>query len=427
MMKIASVIARQLLDCKARPLVEVEITTDTGHVGRGASPTGTSVGSHEAFVLRDGDRTHYNGLSVHRAIAAVTDEIAPVLFGAELDDPRSLDRIMIELDGTPDKHRLGGNAIYSTSIALLRAAAAAAGMPAYTYVGALLGLKPPTTVPVPSFNMINGGHYGDVCQTFSEFLVVPYRADSVAAAVETGVSVFAMLGEVLAVRLGRTPTLASSYGYVAPSSDPHVVLEMLVDAVERAGCADVVAFALDCASSEVYDSSSATYAFNGERVTAAALIDYARELSTEFPMLFIEDLLDGDDWAGFSKAVQTVNRSIILGDDLIVTNRDRLQRAVETSAVDGFILKPNQVGTIAEALDCFEYATRNAILAIPSGRSGGVIDDVVMDLAVGLGAPFQKNGAPRSGERIEKLNFLLRAAEGIPDCALADVPALVRF
>ncbi|MCA2240845.1 enolase [Mycobacterium sp. WUMAC-067] len=427
MMKIASVIARQLLDCKARPLVEVEITTDTGHVGRGASPTGTSVGSHEAFVLRDGDRTHYNGLSVHRAIAAVTDEIAPVLFGAELDDPRSLDRIMIELDGTPDKHRLGGNAIYSTSIALLRAAAAAAGMPAYTYVGALLGLKPPTTVPVPSFNMINGGHYGDVCQTFSEFLVVPYRADSVAAAVETGVSVFAMLGEVLAVRLGRTPTLASSYGYVAPSSDPHVVLEMLVDAVERAGCADVVAFALDCASSEVYDSSSATYAFNGERVTAAALIDHARELSTEFPMLFIEDLLDGDDWAGFSKAVQTVNRSIILGDDLIVTNRDRLQRAVETSAVDGFILKPNQVGTIAEALDCFEYATRNAILAIPSGRSGGVIDDVVMDLAVGLGAPFQKNGAPRSGERIEKLNFLLRAAEGIPDCALADVPALVRF
>lgn len=427
MMKIASVIARQLLDCKARPLVEVEITTDTGHVGRGASPTGTSVGSHEAFVLRDGDRTHYNGLSVHRAIAAVTDEIAPVLFGAELDDPRSLDRIMIELDGTPDKHRLGGNAIYSTSIALLRAAAAAAGMPAYTYVGALLGLKPPTTVPVPSFNMINGGHYGDVCQTFSEFLVVPYRADSVTAAVETGVSVFAMLGEVLAVRLGRTPTLASSYGYVAPSSDPHVVLEMLVDAVERAGCADVVAFALDCASSEVYDSSSATYAFNGERVTAAALIDHARELSTEFPMLFIEDLLDGDDWAGFSKAVQTVNRSIILGDDLIVTNRDRLQRAVETSAVDGFILKPNQVGTIAEALDCFEYATRNAILAIPSGRSGGVIDDVVMDLAVGLGAPFQKNGAPRSGERIEKLNFLLRAAEGIPDCALADVPALVRF
>jgi len=204
-------------------------------------------------------------------------------------------------------------------------------------------------------------------------------------------------------------------------------MEVLAEAVERADCADVMAFALDSASSEVYEKSTQTYALNGERVTSEALIDYVRALSEDFPMVFIEDLLDGDDWDGFTKAAQTINRSIILGDDLIVTNRDRLERAVTTSAVGGFILKPNQVGTIAEALDCFEYASRKAILAIPSGRSGGVIDDVVMDLAVGLGAPFQKNGAPRSGERIEKLNFLLRVAEGIPNCALADVPALVRF
>jgi enolase len=426
-MKIASVVARQVLDCKARPLVEVEITTDTGHVGRGASPTGSSVGAHEAFVLRDGVQSEYHGLSVHRAVSAVTDEIAPVLLGAELDDPRYLDRVMIELDGTPDKHRLGGNAIYSTSIALLRAASAAAGLPTYTYVGALLGLSAPTTVPAPSFNMINGGRYGDVFQTFSEFLVVPYRAESIQSAVEKGVRLFGVLGEVLTRRLGRAPLIASSYGYVAPSRDPRIVMEVLAEAVERAGCADTMAFALDCASSEVYDKSTQTYAFNGEQVIAEALIDYARTLSEDFPMVFIEDLLDGDDWDGFTKAAQTVGRSIILGDDLIVTNRQRLERAVKASAVDGFILKPNQVGTIAEALDCFEYASQNAILAIPSGRSGGVIDDVVMDLAVGLGAPFQKNGAPRSGERIEKLNFLLRAAERIPNCALADVPALVRF
>jgi enolase len=177
----------------------------------------------------------------------------------------------------------------------------------------------------------------------------------------------------------------------------------------------------------VYDDDLQTYALNGERVTAEELIDFARALSEDFPLVFIEDLLDGDDWNGFTKAVQAIDRSIILGDDLIVTNRDRLERAVKSSAVDGFVLKPNQVGTIAEALDCFEYAARNGILAIPSGRSGGVIDDVVMDLAVGLNAPFQKNGAPRSGERIQKLNFLLRAAENIPNCALANVPALVRF
>jgi enolase len=426
-MKITSVVARQLLDCKARPLVEVEITTDTGHVGRGASPTGTSVGVHEAFVLRDGDRSEYGGLGVHHAVSAVTGEIAPVLVGAGLDDPRTLDRVMIELDGTPDKHRLGGNAIYSTSVALLRAASAAAGVPTHTYVRALLGLPPPTTVPVPTFNMINGGRYGDIFQTFNEFLVVPYRADSIESAVEKGVSLFAALGDVLARRHGHAPLVASSYGYVAPSSDPRVVMEVLTEAVERAGCTEIMAFALDCASSEVYDETSQTYAFNGERVTAEALIDYVRSLSENFPLVFVEDLLDGDDWDGFAKAVQTVCRSIILGDDLIVTNRARLERAVKASAVDGFILKPNQVGTIAEALDCVEYASQHDILAIPSGRSGGVIDDVVMDLAVGLAAPFQKNGAPRSGERIEKLNFLLRAAEGIPNCTLANVPSLVRF
>jgi enolase len=282
-------------------------------------------------------------------------------------------------------------------------------------------------VPAPSFNMINGGRYGDVSQTFSEFLVVPYRAESIQSAVEKGVRLFGVLGEVLTRRLGRAPLIASSYGYVAPSSDPRIVMEVLAEAVERAGCADIMAFALDCASSEIYDKSTHTYAFNGERVTAEALIDYARTVSEDFPMVFIEDLLDGDDWDGFTKAAQTVGRSIILGDDLIVTNRQRLEHAVKTSAVDGFIMKPNQVGTIAEALDCFEYASQHDILAIPSGRSGGVIDDVVMDLAVGLGTPFQKTGAPRSGERIEKLNFLLRAAERIPNCALADVPALVRF
>ncbi|HEU4361776.1 MAG TPA: enolase C-terminal domain-like protein [Mycobacterium sp.] len=427
MMKIASVVARQLLDCKARPLLEVEVTTDTGHVGRGASPTGTSIGMHEAFVLRDGDPAQYNGLSVHRAVSAVTDEIAPVLVGAELDDPRALDWVMIELDGTPDKHRLGGNAIYSTSVALLRAAAAEAGTPTYTYLGALLGLPPPTTLPVPSFNMINGGRYRDVVQPFNEFLVVPYQADSIESAVEKGVSLFGVLGEVLTERLGCAPLIAPSYGYVAPSSDPRVVLEVLAEAVERAGFADVMAFALDCASSEVYDNSAQTYPLNGEWLTAEALIDYARTLSEDFPVLFIEDLLDGDDWAGFTKATQTINRSIILGDDLIVTNRHRLERAVKASAVDGFIMKPNQVGTIAEALDCFEYAAQNAILTIPSGRSGGVIDDVVMDLAVGLGVPFQKNGAPRSGERIAKLNFLLRTAEHIPNCELSDVSALARF
>jgi enolase 1/2/3 len=425
-MKITSVTARQLLDCKTRPLVEVEIVTEDGHVGRGASPTGSSVGAHEAFILRDGDPGEYNGLSVHRAVDVVTNEIAPALIGTELNLEAN-DRLMIDLDGTPDKSRLGGNAIYSTSIALLRAAAAAAGVPTYSWIAEHFGPGPVAQVPVPGFNMINGGRYGSVVQPFNEFIVMPYRAVSIEDAVEKSVKLFGVLEEVLTEYLGRKPQVASSFGYASPSSDPREVLRLMTTAVERAGVADTMAFALDCASSEMYDSATGTYELNGERVSSDDLVDYTRRLSDEFPFVFIEDLLDEDDWAGYTKAVATIDKSIILGDDLVVTNRDRLQRAVELSAVGGFILKPNQVGTITEALDCYRYAVDNQLLAIPSGRSGGVIDDVVMDLSVGLSVPFQKNGAPRSGERIEKLNFLLRVADTTPECALADLSDIVEF
>ncbi|GAA2546342.1 phosphopyruvate hydratase [Mycolicibacterium diernhoferi] len=407
-------------------MVEVEITTDNGYVGRGAAPTGSSVGAHEAFILRDGDPTEYNGLSVHRAVDAVNNEIAPALVGTQLDLEAN-DRLMIDLDGTPNKSRLGGNAIYSTSIALLRAASTAAGLPTYSWIAEHFGPGPVSQVPVPSFNMINGGRYGDVVQPFNEFIVMPYKACSIQDAVEKSVKLFGVLEEVLTEYLGRKPQVASSYGFASPSSDPREVLKLLMTAVERAGVAETMAFALDCASSEMFDAATGSYELNGDRVTSDDLIDYVRELSDEFPFVFIEDLLDEDDWAGYPKAVAQIDKSIILGDDLVVTNRDRLQRAVESSAVGGFILKPNQVGTITEALDCYRYAVAHDLFTIPSGRSGGVIDDVVMDLSVGLSVPFQKNGAPRSGERIEKLNFLLRVADSTPGCVLADVPAIVKF
>jgi enolase len=426
-MKISSITARQLLDCKARPLVEVEVTTESGIVTRGAAPTGSSVGAHEASVLRDHDLSEYGGLSVHRAVRTVHEVIAPALVGSDLTDLAALDRRMVDLDGTPDKSRLGGNTIYSTSIALLRAAAAVEGIPTYTYVNELLNLDPISTVPVPSFNLINGGRYGDLVQPFNEFLVMPYRMPTIESAIEISVRLFGVLGEVLTKHLGSPPAVASSYGYVAPSADPRVVLEILSMAVESAGCTDEMAFALDCASSEMYDRDTATYELLDRRVERGELIDFTRRLSEDFPLVFVEDLLDEDDWTGWPEAVRAIPRTLILGDDLIVTNLGRLQRAVAESAVDGFILKPNQVGTITEALECYRYAREQKLLAIPSGRSGGVIDDVVMDLSVGLSVPFQKNGAPRSGERIEKLNFLLRAAERIPDCRLADVAGLVRF
>lgn len=426
-MRIRSVTARQILDCKARPLVEVEVATDNGIIGRGAAPTGSSVGAHEAYVLRDGDPSEYGGLSVHRAVKAVNEVIGPELIGHDVADQPAIDEIMNQLDGTEDKSRLGGNSIYSTSIAVLRAAAACAGLPVYQYlrVGRQLGSL--NTVPVPSFNMINGGRYGEILQPFNEFIVMPYRADTIEIAVEQGIKLFHVLGDVLRERLGHAPQVASSYGFAAPSADPRIVLGILREAADRAGSADIMGFALDCASSEMYDADTDTYELLGERVSSAELITYTRDLAEEFPLIFVEDLLDEDDWAGYTDAVTQIDRTLILGDDLIVTNRERLERAARTVAVDGFILKPNQVGTITDALACFDYATSRGLIAVPSGRSGGVIDDIVMDLSVGLEVPFQKNGAPRSGERIEKLNFLMRAAEAPTVHGLADVSKLVRF
>lgn len=423
MSKIVTVHARQLLDCKARPMVEVVVTTEDGVVGRGAAPTGQSVGMHEAVVLRDGDPGAYSGLSVRQAVANVEETIGPALVGMDIREQRTLDQRMIELDGTPDKHRLGGNAIYSTSIACLRGAAELADQPLYRY----LSRSPIRQVPVPCFNVINGGRDGDIVQPFNEFIVVPWGAKSIDQAVEMGVLFFAALGARLQRHLGRPPEVGSSYGYRAPSADPAVVLELMQATIRECGYADAMALALDCASSEMYDANTCTYELLGRRVVNAELVTYARQLSEQFDLVFVEDLLDENDWDGWAEAPQQIPRSLLLGDDLIATNRERLERAVALRAVDGFILKPNQVGTISEALDTFAYAQDCGLLAIPSGRSGGVIDDVVMDLSVGLEVPFQKTGAPRAGERIEKLNFLMRVADTEPGSRLSDLTKLIRF
>lgn len=420
---IRSICARQVIDCKCRPMVEVDVVTGGGALGRACAPTGTSVGRHEACVLRDQDPGEYRGLGVRKAVANVERVLAPALVGMEVTDQAALDRVMLGLDGTPDKSRLGGNALYATSVACIQAAAAACGQPLYQYLAG----GPIRTVPVPSFNVVNGGRYGAVTQPFNEFLIMPWGARDIEQAVEIGVLVFQELGAVIARRTGREPAVARSYGYAAPTGDPEAVLALMQEAVDACGFHDQVAFALDCASSEMYDAGSDTYLLHGERVPARTLIQYAKGLSERFNLVFVEDLLDEDDWEHFPEAVQSMPRTLILGDDLIVTNRERLEKAVRMGAVAGFILKPNQVGTVTEALDAYHYARANGLLAVPSGRSGGAVLDPVMDFSVGLQVPFQKNGAPRSGERIEKLNFLMRACHLNPGCRLADLSGLVRF
>jgi len=420
---IESIRARQVIDCKCRPMVEVDVLTRGGALGRGCAPTGTSVGTHEAFVLRDGDAGEYRGLGVRRAIANVHDVLAPALAGLDVLDQARVDRTMIELDGTPDKRRLGGNAIYATSVACFQAAAAACGQPLYRYLAG----APIRTLPVPSFNVVNGGKYPHLTQPFNEFLVMPTQARNIEEAVQMGILAFQELGPVIARYTGKEPGVAGSYGYVAPSTDPAVVLSLMQEAVDRCGFHGRMAFALDCASSEMYDAGTRTYLLKDRRVDAEALVDYVRGLSEQFDLVFVEDLLDENDWENWPKAVARIPRTLILGDDLIVTSRERLEQACRLKAVAGFILKPNQVGTVTEALETFRFGRDHGLVGVPSGRSGGAVYDVVMDFSVGLQVPFQKNGAPRSGERIEKLNFLMRAGDLSPGCRLSDLSGLVRF
>lgn len=421
--RIKEVHARQLVDCKCRPMVEVDVVTEEGYVGRGCAPTGSSVGMFESVVLRDHNPKEYHGLSVHKAVDNVNRIIAPKLIGMDVSDQKAIDRKMMELDGTPEKKVLGGNAIYSVSIAAFRAAAEAAHKTLYDYIAG----QSVKQVPVPSFNVVNGGRYENLTQPFNEFIIMPYGAGSIEAAVEMGINTFQELEKVLTGYLGHKPAVAPSYGYAAPTEDPEAILELISEAIGRCGYTGKIGFAFDCASSEMYDREKKLYQLKGRMVEAGELIDYTKILTERFDFVFIEDLLDEEDWENYPIAHQKITRTNIIGDDFIVTNRARLERAYELNALDGFILKPNQVGTITEALETYEYAQEHNLLAIPSGRAGGVIGDVVMDLAVGLEVGFIKNGAPRSGERIDKLNFLMRACDLNPGCGLADITPILKF
>ena len=258
--RIASVGAQQVIDCKCRPAVEVVVHTASGASGRGCAPTGTSVGMHEAFILRDGDPANYDGLSVHKAVEKARNIIGPALVGMNVHDQRAIDHRMIALDGTSDKRNLGGNTVYSTSIAVLRAAADSLRIPLFRHIAG----QDIETVPVPCFNVVNGGHYGNFTQSFNEFILVPFGADTVDEAVRIGVAVFQVLSDVLENHLGECPQIASSYGYAAPSDDPEVVLSLMQRAIDLAGHGDEVAFALDCASSAMYDDTTGTYLLRGQ-------------------------------------------------------------------------------------------------------------------------------------------------------------------
>ncbi|CAA7600881.1 phosphopyruvate hydratase [Acididesulfobacillus acetoxydans] len=421
MSRIKNVVPRQIFDTKGRPMLEVDIVTDNGAMGRGSSPTGTSVGKHEAVVLRDMDISSFGGLGVSRAIKNIQEIVAPAIIGMDVNEQELIDNTIIALDGTKNKARLGGNTIYSTSIAVARAAACSNNLPLYRY----LAKGKEVTIPVPTFNMINGGSYGASRLDFQEFMIVPWKAQTFREAMQIAVEVFYILPDIIRKKGGLVNT-GNYSGYGAPVQDPAAVLDILSTAAEAAGYLDKIVFALDCAASEIYDETRNKYRFMEQFVTREDIINVIKELSKKYPLLFVEDILQEDDFAGFALATEQLYPTLVVGDDLFTTNIERVKTGIKMHAGNGIILKPNQVGSLTEALVTKVYASERGFTVIPSGRAGGAVDDPIREIAVGIKAPLVKVGAPRSGERINSMNQLLRIEETLTGPrTLADIGAII--
>lgn len=401
--KIIEIRAREILDSKGIPMVEVDVVTSNGSMGRGSSPCGVSVGSHEAVVLRDGGN-RYQGLGVNKAVRNVTDLIFPALRGKEVGQHQTIDSIMIDLDGTPDKSKLGANAIYSVSIAVARAAANSSGIPLYRY----LNDAETYTMPVPVFNMINGGTYGDRKIDIQEFLLLPVGAASYPDALRMGAEIFYGLEGVIVKRYGRHRLqIGKGAGWAAPVNEPAQILEILLEAADAAGYENKVKVGLDCAASHFYDPSDDSYRFRESSVKRQELVEFLVELAASYPLCLIEDPLHEDDFEGHASLTERLEL-LISGDDLFVTNIDRLRKAVKLGAANAIVIKPNMVGTISEAVETASYAKVRGYCLVPGGRAGGSVDDPIADIAVAMGAPLVKFGAPRAGEKINKYNRLLQ-------------------
>lgn len=420
--KIKKITAREFLDSNGRPMVEAAVETEGGAKGYGCAPTGTSVGMYEAKILRDHDPKRFLGGGVTKAVSIVNEVIAPELLAMDVLDQEAIDYKMIALDGTSDKSRLGGNSIYSVSIACLNAAAAVCGQRLYQY----LAPEHPDSLPIPTFNMVNGGRYQNLTMAFQEFTVVPYRAECMSEAMNIGVTVFQRLKEMIS-EYQTGPAMMGHYcGWAPPTDNPIAMMDLLHEAVVKCGYENKVGYALDCASSEMYDPESRKYYLAGNYVEAEQIIDTVKQLTLKYPILYTEDILDENDWDGFTKAVEELKHTIVIGDDLTVTNRARLEQACEKKAAEGFVFKPNQVGTVTESIEAHNYAKAHGMITIPSLRAGGVTGDIVTDLAIGLQVPAMKSGPPRAGERIYAQNRLLRASYDYPDVPLYNFVPLLR-
>jgi len=408
--------AREILDSRGNPTIEVEVTLAGGAVGVAAVPSGASTGSHEAMELRDGDPARYGGKGVLRAVANVTREIASAVSGRDATDQAGLDQLLVELDGTPNKARLGANAVLGVSLACARAAAAALGQPLYRYLGG----NEAVTLPVPMVNILNGGRHAAGGTDFQEFMVVPLGAPTFRESLRWAAETFHALGALLRQRgLPMGVGDEGGYGPALPSNEAAV--ELVVEAVRQAGYrpGDDVAIALDPATTEVYGDGTYTLASEGRSLDAAALIDLWADWADRYPLVSLEDGLAEDDWAGWvALTARLGDRLQLVGDDLLVTNLDRLERAIAERAANAILVKVNQVGTLSEAMAAVTTARAAGWGAVISHRSGETEDTTIADLAVALGTGQIKTGSMSRSERTAKYNRLLRIEEELGERAV---------
>jgi enolase len=407
------VVAREILDSRGNPTVEVEVGLDDGSTGRAAVPSGASTGAFEALELRDGDKNRYFGKGVEKAVLAVIEQIGPELVGYDATEQRLIDQAMLDLDATPDKSSLGANAILGVSLAVAHAASEASDLPLFRYLGG----PNAHVLPVPMMNILNGGSHADSNVDIQEFMIAPIGAESFSEAVRWGVEVYHTLKGVLKER-GLSTGLGDEGGFAPNLDSNREALDLIVEAIKKAGYTPGkdVALALDVAASEFFKDGA--YQFEGKALSSAELIAYYAELVAAYPLVSIEDPLDEQDWDGWKAMTDELGDKVqLVGDDLFVTNPVRLARGIETGTANAMLVKVNQIGSLTETLDAVELAQRNGYRCMMSHRSGETEDVTIADLAVATNCGQIKTGAPARSERVAKYNQLLRIEEILDDAA----------
>ncbi len=416
MSEIIDIHAREILDSRGTPTVEVDVVLDSGAFGRAAVPSGASTGVHEAVELRDGDKERYNGKGVLKAVEAVNETIADELCGFDALEQDEIDQMMIDLDGTPNKGKLGANAILGVSLAVAKAAADEVGLPLYRYVGGVNA----RVLPVPMMNILNGGKHADNPIDIQEFMIMPVSAPSIAEAVRMGSEVFQALKSNLK-QAGLNTNVGDEGGFAPDLKSADEALAHIVKAIETAGYAagtDIV-LAIDAASSEFYKDGKYVLAGEGKTFDAAGMVDYYKNLVEKYPVKSIEDGCAEDDWAGWDLLTKTLGGKVqLVGDDLFVTNTERLEQGIEKGVANSILVKVNQIGTLTETLNAVTMAQRAGYTAVLSHRSGETEDSTIADLAVATGCGQIKTGSMSRSDRLAKYNQLIRIEEELGDTAV---------